>query len=175
MSRKEHLVIKKKTQKIVLCFLLVATMVLSTGFTQNNIHTVTISVDGKIMETRTTHTSPDVILARAGVKLDSKDEYTLKKTDNHTQIIVHRADPASITYEGQQTTTMTSQPTVGDMLLEEGYHLEDIVANPGMDTKIQENLHINVDKTAAKKAEEAALQQGEQEARIAAMSRGAHR
>ena len=175
MSRKEHLVIKKKTQKIVLCFLLVATMVLSTGFTQNNIHTVTISVDGKIMETRTTHTSPDVILARAGVKLDSKDEYTLKKTDNHTQIIVHRAVPVSITYEGQQKTIMTSKPTVGDMLLEEGYHLEDIVANPGMDTKIQENLHINVDKTAAKKAEEAALQQGEQEASFEAMSRGAHR
>jgi uncharacterized protein YabE (DUF348 family) len=84
MSRKEILD-SKKIKKIVLCFLLTATMVLSTGFTQNNIHTVTISVDGKIMETRTTHTSPDVILARAGVKLDSKDEYTLKKTDNHTQ------------------------------------------------------------------------------------------
>lgn len=161
MTRKWNLDLQK-TRKIVLCFLLTATMVLSTGFTQNNIHTVTISVDGKIMETRTTHTSPDVILARAGVKLDSKDEYTLKKTDNHTQIIVHRAVPVSITYEGQQKTIMTSKPTVGDMLLEEGYHLEDIVANPGMDTKIQENLHINVDKTAAKKAEEAALQQGEQ-------------
>ena len=81
MSRKEILD-SKKIKKIVLCFLLTATMVLSTGFTQNNIHTVTIAVDGKIMETRTTHTSPDVILARAGVKLDSKDEYTLRQIDS---------------------------------------------------------------------------------------------
>ncbi len=65
-------------------------MALSTGFTQNNVHSVTINVDGRMIETNTTHTTPDIILARAGVKMDSKDEYTLKKIDDHTEITVHR-------------------------------------------------------------------------------------
>lgn len=173
MSRKEILD-SKKIKKIVLCFLLTATMVLSTGFTQNNIHTVTIAVDGKIMETRTTHTSPDVILARAGVKLDSKDEYTLKKIDDHTEITVVRAVPVTIEYEGQQKTIMTSKPTVGDALVEEGYRLDDIEAHPGLDTKIHENLHISIEKSAARKAEEAARQREEQ-ADAVETSRGAQR
>ena len=173
MSRKEILD-SKKIKKIVLCFLLTATMVLSTGFTQNNIHTVTIAVDGKIMETRTTHTSPDVILARAGVKLDSKDDYTLKKIDDHTEITVVRAVPVTIAYEGQQKTIMTSKPTVGDALVEEGYRLDDIEAHPGLDTKIHENLHISIEKSAARKAEEAARQREEQ-ADAVETSRGAQR
>lgn len=174
MSKKKHLVSKKKTQKIVLCFLLAATMVLSTGFTQNNIHTVTIAVDGKIMETRTTHTSPDVILARAGVKLDSKDEYSLKKIDDHTEITVYRAVPVTIISEGQKKTIMTSKPTVGDALLEEGYCLDDIEAHPGLDTKIHENLDITIEKSAARKDEEAVRQREEQEASVMT-SRGAER
>lgn len=163
-----------KTKKVALCLSLTATMALSTGFTQNNIHTVTINVDGRSIETNTTHTTPDIILARAGVKMDSKDEYTLKKIDEHTaEITVHRAVPVNITLDGQKTTLMTSKPTVGDVLVEAGYDLEKYEAEPGLDTKIHENLDIKISKvkTSAERKEEAARQQEEH----VQTSRGAQR
>ena len=159
-----------KSKKVALCLSLTATMALSTGFTQNNIHSVTINVDGRMIETNTTHTTPDIILARAGVKMDSKDEYTLKKIDDHTEITVHRAVPVNITIDGQKATIMTSKPTVGDALVEAGYDLEKYEADPGLDTKIHENLDIKVKKAAARN-EEAARQQEEQ----VQTSRGAQR
>lgn len=136
-------------------------MSLSTGFTQNNIQSVTIAVDGKTIETKTTHTTPDIILARAGVKMDPQDEYTLRKIDNHTEITVHRAVPVNISLDGQTKTIMTSKPTVGDVLVELGCNLDDVEAEPGLDTKIHENLDIKVKKAAARN-EEAARQQEEQ-------------
>lgn len=80
----------------------------------------------------------------------------------------------TIEYGGQQKTIMTSKPTVGDALIEEGYSLDDIEAHPGLDTKIHENLHISVEKSAARKAEEAARQREEQ-AEAVNTSRGAQR
>ena len=146
-----------KTKNIVLCLSLAAGMSLSTGFTaQSNLQSVTIDVDGKTIETKTTHTAPDVILARAGVKMDAKDEYTLRKIDDHTEITVHRAVPVTITMDGQDKTIMTSKPTVGDALVELGCNLDTIQVEPGLDTKIRENLDIKVVDVAKEKAEEAA-------------------
>ena len=162
-------------RNIALCLSLAAGMSLSTGFTQNNLQSVTIAVDGKTIETKTTHTTPDVILARAGVQMDAKDEYTLRKIDNHTEITVHRAVPVIISLDGQSKTIMTSKPTVGDVLVELGCNLDDLEVEPGLDTKIHENLNIKVVDVAAQRAEEAAQRaEAERQAQVET-SRGAQR
>ena len=164
-----------KARNIALCLSLATGMAMSTGFTQNNLHSVTIAVDGKIIETHTTHTTPDIILARAGVQMEAQDDYSLKKFDDHTEITVHRAVPVTVTVDGQKKTIMTSRPTVGDALVELGYNLDDVEAAPGLDTKIHENLDIRVTDLAAKRAAEAAAEEeARREARVET-SRGAQR
>ena len=166
--------LQKKAGKVIACLVLSMMMVLSTGFTQKNLHAVKISVDGRVIETRTTSTTPDLILARAGVKLAGKDEYTLKKIDDaNSEITVYRAVPVTIEENGTKKTVMTSKPTVGDALVDLGYNLDAIDANPGLDTKIHENLDIKLEESAARK-QEAARQQEEQMRRVET-SRGAER
>ena len=164
-----------KARNIVLCLSLAAGMSLSTGFTQNNLQSVTISVDGKTIETKTTHQAPDIILARAGVKMDAKDEYTLRKIDDHTEITVHRAVPVTISLDGQKKTIMTSKPTVGDVLVELGTNLDDVEVEPGLDTKIQENLDIKVTDVSKQRAEEAAQRAEAERQPQVQTSRGAQR
>lgn len=146
----------KKARKVAICLSLAAFMMLSTGFAPTNVHDVTIDVDGKTIETRTTHTTPDIILARAGVKLDSKDEYNLTKQDGQTVITVHRAVPVTIESEGTKKTVLTSRPTVGDLLLEEGYDLDEIEAAPGFDARITQNLDVKLTPSQKRKQELAA-------------------
>ena len=162
-------------RNIVLCLSLAAGMSLSTGFTQNNLQSVIISVDGKTIETKTTHQAPDIILARAGVKMDAKDEYTLRKIDDHTEITVHRAVPVTISLDGQTKTIMTSKPTVGDVLVELGTNLDDVEVEPGLDTKIQENLDIKVTDVSKQRAEEAAQRAEAERQPQVQTSRGAQR
>lgn len=155
MSLTKLITFNKKEKKMVLCFMLAAMMMMTTGFTRNtiptNIHQVSIEVDGRTITTNTTHTSPDYILSRAGVKLSANDEFHMEKiNDRNTKITVYRAVPVTVSYEGQKKEVMTSKQTVGDALIELGYNLEDVDAAPGLDTKIEENLDIVVKDNAAK-------------------------
>ena len=142
-------------RKVLLCVMLTAMLLITAGFTRStlpaNMHQVTILYDGKTITKTTAHTSPDYILARAGVKLSANDEYRLEKVDDkNTKITVYRAVPVTVSYEGQKKEVMTSKQTVGDALIELGYNLEDVDAAPGLDTKIEENLDIVVKDNAAK-------------------------
>ena len=142
-------------RKVLLCVMLTAMLLITAGFTRStlpaNMHQVTISYDGKTITKTTAHTSPDYILARAGVKLSANDEYRLEKVDDkNTKITVYRAVPVTVSYNGQTTEVMTSKQTVGDALIELGYNLEDVEANPGVEAKIQDNLNIAVNDSAAK-------------------------
>lgn len=142
-------------RKVLLCVMLTAMLLITAGFTRStlpaNMHQVTILYDGKTITKTTAHTSPDYILARAGVKLSANDEYRLEKVDDkNTKITVYRAVPVTVSYNGQTTEVMTSKQTVGDALIELGYNLEDVEANPGMEAKIQDNLNIAVNDSAAK-------------------------
>ena len=136
-------------RKVLLCVMLTAMLLITAGFTRStlpaNMHQVTILYDGKTITKTTAHTSPDYILARAGVKLSANDEYRLEKVDDkNTKITVYRAVPVTVSYNGQTTEVMTSKQTVGDALIELGYNLEDVEANPGVEAKIQDNLNIAV-------------------------------
>lgn len=166
-----------KEKKIILCAVLSGMMMLTTGFTRTSIptsmHQVTISVDGGSITTNTTHTSPDFILARAGVKLSGRDEYHLEKVDDtHTTITVYRAVPVTVSYNGQTTEVMTAKRTVGDALIELGYNLEDIDSPQGLDTKIQENLNIVVTDSTRKLEE--LQRKREQQQRVNTPSGSAH-
>lgn len=146
--------IKKK--KLIFCAMLTGMMMLTTGFTRTsiptNMHQVAINVDGNTITTNTTHTSPDFILARAGVKMSSRDEYHLEKLDDkHSKITVYRAVPITVSYNGQKTEVMTAKRTIGDALIELGYNLEEIDTSLDLDTKIKENLDIVVTDSAKKR------------------------
>ena len=93
MSLTKLITFNKKEKKFVLCLMLAAMMMMTTGFTRNtiptNIHQVSIEVDGRTITTHTTHTSPDYILARVGVKLSADDECHMEKiNDRNTKITV---------------------------------------------------------------------------------------
>lgn len=138
-----------KERKVMFCLMLAVMMMMTTGFTRNtipaNMHQVSILADGRTITMNTTHTSPEYILSRAGVKLSADDEFHLEKIDEkNTKITVYRAVPVTVSYNGQKKEVMTSKQTVGDALIELGYNLEDVEAALGLDTKIQENLDIAV-------------------------------
>ena len=144
---------KHHTKKIAFCAALTIATMLSTGFTTArsmapaNLRHVAINVDGQTIKTDTTTFNPDEILSRAGVKLSTKDKYSLEKVDEkNTKITVYRAVPVTVTIDGQKQEVMTSEQTVRDALKDLGYNfnLDTISVEPGLDTKIHENLDITV-------------------------------
>lgn len=139
----------KAKKKILLCMTLAIMLMMTSGFTRagapDNTHQVQIHVDGRTIELSTIHRNPEAILERAGVKLSAKDSYQLQKIDEHdTDITVYRAVPVTIDYQGQKKEVLTSNQTVKDVLLEQGYNLDDLTVSPGMDSKIQSNMEISV-------------------------------
>lgn len=156
-----------KTKKIACCAMLTVVTMLSTGFTTArsmapaNMRHVSINVDGKTIDTNTTNFNPDEILSRAGVKLSTKDKYSLEKVDEkNTKITVYRAVPVTVTIDGQKEEIMTSEQTVRDTLRDLGYNfnLDTITVDPGLDTKIHENLDITItDNTKAQEEAQSSL------------------
>ena len=155
MSLTKLFIFNHKERKVMLCVMLTAMMLISTGFTTTSLpedwHQVSIIVDGKTIKTNTNHTNPAFVLGLAGVKLRANDEYHLEKDGKNTKITVYRAVPITVSYNGQQKAVMTSKQTVGDALIELGYNLEDVETPLGLDAKIQENLDIVVSDSAKKR------------------------
>ncbi|MCI6158693.1 MAG: 3D domain-containing protein [Selenomonadaceae bacterium] len=166
MSFKQLITIHRQEQKIILCMMLAAMLLLTTGFTRTSnptaLHQVSIHVDGKTLTEDTTHTNPQLILARAGVELGEKDEYYLHKIDDKTsEITVYRAVPITVQYKNEKRTFLTSKQTVGDALRDLGYHLEDIETAGGFDAPIHENMTIQMSDSAAVLAAQQQAQQAE--------------
>ena len=159
MRIQDLLISSKSEKKLVLCAVLGAMSMVTTGFTRSaiptDLHKVSIHVDGRTITTNTTHTSPDYILARAGVKLGAHDEYHLQKlNERHTDITVYRAVPITVEYQGEKKEIMTSKKTVGDALNESGYYLESIDVQPGLDAEVKPGLSISVKDKAVVQQEE---------------------
>ncbi|BAL81901.1 hypothetical protein SELR_01930 [Selenomonas ruminantium subsp. lactilytica TAM6421] len=156
MSIKKIFRINHKEKKVMLCLMLAAMMMMTTGFTKTTLpdgwHQVTIVADGKTITTTTNHTNPAFILGKNGVKLSANDEYHLEKDGKNTKITVYRAVPVTVSYNGQTKSVMTSKQTVGDALIELGYNLEDVEASQGLDKKIQANMDIVLTDSAKKQA-----------------------
>ena len=145
-------------KKCVLSVALATSVMLTSGFTMDNIQPVRILVDGHTIETHTASTDPERMLDYAGVQLGTQDEYCMKKVGRKTEITVYRALPITIEYKGTRKEVLTTKETVGEALSDLGYNITDYEALPGFDARIQENLRIELKDSAAAKAAEAARQ-----------------
>jgi len=157
---------KRNTQKIILCMMLGMILMFTAGFTRTtnptSIHQVSIHVDGETLTENTTHTNPQLILARAGVTMGEKDEYYLHKVnDQKTEITVYRAVPITVQYKDQKREFLTSKQNVGDALLDLGYRLEDIEVSGGFDAPVKENMTIQMKDSAAVVAAQQEAQQAD--------------
>ncbi len=166
MSLKKIRLFRKNEKKLAVSLMLASFMMLTTGFTQKDIQHVQIEVDGRVIDTHTAKVSPERILREAGISLEDKDEYRLKKDGNKTEITVYRAVPVTIDCDGQKSEVLTSKLTVEEALLDMGYQLEDYDVTPGLETTIHEHLDITLSdraaRIAAERAAEAERQRGEQ-------------
>jgi 3D (Asp-Asp-Asp) domain-containing protein len=151
--------IKKKLwrygkEKAVLCIALMLALLTLTGF--GSMRHVKILADGCSMEINTIYATPERILHQAGVTLQDKDEYRLstENVQDHTTIIVYRAVPVTVEYQGKKQEIVTSKPTVGDVLNELGYSGDAYVALPDKNTTIQRNLNIQVQDVVNNETEE---------------------
>ena len=143
-------------RKLALCMVLILGVVFTTGFT-DAMRNVSIDVDGKTLEVSTRYSSPELILHQAGVEMRHKDEFQLKKSEKEEKIIVHRAVPVIIEFEGDRQKIYTTRENVGDVLMDYGYVGERFEAEIDGAAKIQQNLSIKIhDLVAEKEREEAA-------------------
>ena len=152
---------RKREKKMALSLMLASFMMLTAGFTQKDVQHVQIEVDGRVVDTYTTHVSPERILRHAGVFLEDEDEYRLRKNGNKTEITIYRAVPVTIDRDGQKREVMTSKPTVEEALVDLGYRVEDYDVTPGLESRIQENTNIVLQDRAARIAAEQAAAEAE--------------
>lgn len=141
MSKKERFLYKKNSFISVLLLV----VLLTTGFIYGQ-KDVQIDADGKMIKVSTLRSDPSQILKQAGVILGPNDEYRLstQTLEKNTTIFVYRAVPVTVTYKGTSTSYMTGKLTVGELLAELGIAADTTKSVPQVDSKITENLEINV-------------------------------
>ena len=143
-------------RKLALCMVLILGVVFTTGFT-DAMRNVSIEVDGKTLEVSTRYSSPELILHQAGVEIRHKDEFQLKKSDKEEKIIVQRAVPVVIEFEGDRQKVYTTRSNVGEVLRDYGYVGDRFSAELDGATRLEKNLNIKIhDLVAEKEREEAA-------------------
>ena len=149
-----------RQKKTMLCLSLVAAAMISTGFTTQETSNVRIDVDGKTLNAHFEGVSPAEILRATGVKLGAKDEFDVDLQGNQTNISVRRAVPVTIVSDGVSRQLLTAKATVGDVLNELGYAVEEYDADPSRDAKVVSGMKIRLKESEAlveaKKAEVAA-------------------
>jgi 3D (Asp-Asp-Asp) domain-containing protein len=142
-------------QKMLPLFLALFTVLLvATGFMFSN-KKVHIAVDGTTIIINTLHSTPQEVLAQAGIHLESKDEYrlsTAKLTDGST-ISVYRAVPVTVTYQGKTELVVTGKPTVGELAESLGLKLENTKLVPEGQTKVEANMYIQAISLTEKEVE----------------------
>ncbi|WP_313990594.1 3D domain-containing protein [uncultured Selenomonas sp.] len=161
---------KKNT---IFCATLAGMMLFSSGFTMNgfpkNMHRVSVHVDGQTITDMTVQTKPDDIFAKLGVTLGEKDTYEVQTSEDRrrTEISVRRAVPVRISFWGDTQEVMTSARTVGEVMAEYGYNMNEIDVLPGADTPVTEHLDIQLHENA-----QAAEQRRAREREAERISRG---
>lgn len=149
---------------------LILGVVFTTGFT-DAMRCVLIDVDGKTLEVSTRYSSPELILHQAGIEIRHKDEFQLKKSDKEEKIIVQRAVPVFIEFEGDRQRVYTTRENVSEVLKDYGYVGDRFLAELDGATKLEKNLNIKIhDLVAEQEREEEARR-----ARSVETSRGAMR
>lgn len=129
----------------VLIILLVVVSLLATGFiwAQNKVH---ITADGKTTTLSTIYRNPEQILAKAGIVLQPKDEFRLSTPEvvNDTTILVYRAMPVSITYQGETRDIVSGKPTVAEAVTAAGIADGNVRLDPAGETPLAPGLNIRV-------------------------------
>lgn len=138
---------KKNT---LFCAIMAGMMMLSSGFTMNglpkNMQRVSVHVDGETITDMTVQTRPERIFEKLGVKLGAKDTYEVfhNEDEHHTEISVYRAVPVSISFWDDTQQVLTSGRTVGDVVAEYGYNMDEVDVEPAVTTPVTAGLHIRL-------------------------------
>ncbi|SJZ78980.1 ubiquitin-like domain-containing protein [Garciella nitratireducens] len=115
---------------------------------------VTIEVDGKNYELKTTADNVKEAIKEAGVELGEKDIVTPDletKLEKNTKIHIQKAIPCSIEVDGTTKELLTASSTVEAVLKEEKITLgEKDKINPPLDQKIEKNMKIQVTRVTEK-------------------------
>ena len=136
-------------KKAVTCLALGAFMMLSAGFTDGNINTVELTVDGRTFAVNTNAATPRDIFAKAGVTLSEHDEYVYQKDGDKTRLTVFRAVPITIEHDGNVKHIHTGKLTVGEAVEEAGYYTGNYDSSVAYDEKVTENMTIHLTDNAA--------------------------
>ncbi|HWR38815.1 MAG TPA: 3D domain-containing protein [Patescibacteria group bacterium] len=125
--------------------ILISASLLATGFVwaQKKVHIV---ADGKNTTISTIYQNPETILANAGVGLSQGDEFRLSTVEvmNETTIIVYRAVPVTVTYQGKTTSLNTGKPNVAETVAAMGIDRNRVRIEPIPGTQPTEGMNIQV-------------------------------
>ena len=145
MSIKTMISSQKSRQKLAICAVLIFVLTLVTGFVEGQ-KTIEVLADGDTITVNTLMSKPETIINQAGVHLQDKDEYRLStdRIENNTVITIYRAVPVTVEYQNQKQELITGKPTVGELLSELGYTGDMYRVEPGLNSKIQKNMHIKI-------------------------------
>ena len=138
-----------KRKNLFVFAVLVATTAVTTGFTTNafpqNMHRVSVSVDGETLTDMTVHMEPEYIFDKLGVVLDPKDTYEVRQINSRrVEIDVKRAVPITISYWGDTQSVKTSSANVAEVMAEYGYHVSELNINHPLEAPIVPNMAIEL-------------------------------
>ena len=150
--------------RMTICAGLAAAAILTAG--AGSVKHVTVFADGEEMRLTTMHSTPDKIIAEAGVEMGTYDEYRMSslRVKNHTEIHIVRAMPVKLEMGGTVREMKTARATVGRLLDELGVDRakyqpslhEDVPIRKGLYIKLRTPEEIAAEETRARLEQEEA-------------------
>jgi len=136
--------LRREYKPLVLLVLAISSLLVA-GFVWAH-KNVQIVVDDQVIAVETFYNNPEQVLAQAGVRLGPQDEYRLStaKLTNGSKIIVSRAVPVTVTYQGQRHSFLTGKPTVGEVVASLAIPQNGIKIVPSADIKPTAGMNIKV-------------------------------
>ena len=143
MSGIKWIKVKHAQKMVALLIGLVISSLLATGFVwaHKQVH---ITADGTSISVHTLYSSPNDVLAQAGVVMGGQDEYRVstEKLVTGSTIEVYRAVPVTVVYQGKSEVITTGKPTVGEVAASLGILQENIKLMPDMAAKVEAGMQI---------------------------------
>ncbi len=123
MTVHKNLLHRYLSMRVVLCMMLLAFMLVVTGFASTN-KNIRIVVDGKTMTVDTAYVDPREVLQSVGIKLNAGDKYEVstKNLINGSTITVERSIPVRLKIGDKIQEVQTTANNINDMLVSLGYN-----------------------------------------------------
>ena len=145
MSDVKPIIVVQGRKMAVLIAVLICASLLATGFVwaQKKVHIV---ADGKTCTVSTIYRNPETILANADIVLNQGDEFRLSTAEvmNESTIIVYRAVPVTVTYQGKTTSLTTGKPSVAETVAAMGISRDKVRMDPVPGMQPREGMNIRV-------------------------------